>query len=58
MGVGHTYEASGGMKVVEAVMQLRHEAGIRQIPNAKTGLVQSWRGVPTATGAIALLSNE
>ncbi|HOJ29651.1 MAG TPA: acetyl-CoA acetyltransferase [Spirochaetota bacterium] len=58
LGVGHTYEASGGMKVVEAVMQLRHEAGIRQIPNAKTGLVQSWRGVPTATGAIALLSNE
>jgi acetyl-CoA C-acetyltransferase len=58
LGVGHTFEASGGMKVVEAVMQLRHEAGKRQIANAKTGLVQSWRGVPTATGAVAILSNE
>lgn len=58
LGVGHTFEASGGMKVHEAVLQLRNQAGARQIKNAKKCLVQSWRGVPTATGAVAILSNE
>jgi len=56
--VGHTFEASGGMKVIEAVLQLRNQAGMRQVKNARNGLVQSWRGVPTATGAVAILSNE
>ncbi|MCX7678044.1 MAG: acetyl-CoA acetyltransferase [Spirochaetes bacterium] len=58
LGVGHTFEASGGMKLCEAVFQLRHQAGKRQIKNAKRALVQSWRGVPTATGTVAILSNE
>ena len=58
IGVGHTFECSGGMKVLEAVTQLKHEAGARQVKNAKTGLVQSWRGVPTATGTVAILSNK
>jgi acetyl-CoA C-acetyltransferase len=58
LGVGHTFEASGGMKVIEAVLQLRNQAGMRQVKNARNGLVQSWRGVPTATGAVAILSNE
>lgn len=58
LGVGHTFEASGGMKVCEAVLQLRNQAGMRQIKNAKKCLVQSWRGIPTATGAVAILSNE
>jgi len=58
LGVGHTFEASGGVKVNEAITQLRHCAGVRQVKNAKIGLVQSWRGVPTATGAVAILSNE
>ncbi len=58
IGVGNTFEAAAGIMVYDAVMQLRHEAGMRQIPNACRGLVQSWRGVPTATGAVAILSNE
>ncbi len=58
LGVGHTFEASGGMKVNEAVQQLRQNAGKRQVKNARTGLVQSWRGVPTATGTVAILSNK
>ncbi len=58
LGVGHTFEASGGMKLYEAVLQLRNQAGARQVKDAKRCLVQSWRGVPTATGAVAILSNE
>lgn len=58
LGVGHTFEASGGMKLYEAVLQLRHQAGERQVKNARTGLVQAWRGTPTGTGVVAVLSNE
>jgi acetyl-CoA C-acetyltransferase len=58
LGQGHLFECSGGQKVAEAVMQLRGEAGPRQVKNAKLGLVQSWRGVPTGTGAVAILGNE
>ena len=58
LGVGHTFEASGGMKIHEAVVQLRHQAGQRQVANARVGLVQIWRGVPTASGAVAILSND
>ena len=58
LGVGHSFEASGGMKVFEAVMQLRNQAGKRQVKNARKGIVQIFRGVPSATGAVAILSNE
>ncbi len=58
IGVGHTFEASGGMKTFEAVLQLRGEAGKRQVRNAHRGIVQIYRGVPTSTGAVAILSNE
>jgi len=57
LGVGHLFEASGAQKVLELVEQLRGEAGARQVPDAKIGLAQIWRGVPTATGAVAILSN-
>ncbi len=58
LGVGQLFEASGGQKVAEVVTQLRGEAGPRQIKEAKTGLAQSWRGVPTATGAVVVLSRD
>jgi acetyl-CoA C-acetyltransferase len=58
LGVGQLYEASGGQKVAEVVAQLRGEAGPRQIKEANTGLAQSWRGVPTATGAVVVLSRD
>jgi acetyl-CoA C-acetyltransferase len=57
LGVGHLFEASGAHKILELVEQLRGEAGIRQIPDVNLGLAQVWRGVPTATGAVAILSN-
>ena len=58
LGEGHLLDASGLARLLEAVLQLRGEAGPRQIPNATTALVASWRGLPTATGAVAILSRE
>ncbi|HSG28279.1 MAG TPA: hypothetical protein VLA34_07345, partial [Candidatus Krumholzibacterium sp.] len=57
LGVGHLFEASGAHKILELVEQLRGEAGARQIPDVNVGLAQVWRGVPTASGAVAILSN-
>jgi acetyl-CoA C-acetyltransferase len=57
LGVGHLFEASGAHKILELVEQLRGEAGARQIHEVNVGLAQAWRGVPTATGAVAILSN-
>jgi len=57
LGVGHLLEATGLHRTLEAVLQLRGQAGSLQIPKAKKALVQSWRGLPTATGAVAVLSN-
>jgi len=58
LGVGQLLEASGGQKVAEVVAQLRGQAGARQLKKAKTGLAQSWRGVPTSTGGVVVLSRD
>lgn len=58
LGVGHLFECSGAQKIVELVLQLRGEAGARQVPGARTGLAQAWRGIPTTSAAVAILSNE
>ena len=58
LGVGQLFEASGGQKVIEVVAQLRGEAGPRQLKKAKTGIAQSWRGVPTGTGAVVVLGRD
>jgi len=57
LGVGHLLEATGLHRVLEAVLQLRGEAGRLQIPKAHRALVESWRGIPTATGAVAVLGS-
>jgi acetyl-CoA C-acetyltransferase len=56
LAVGNLIEASALHRVYEAVLQLRGEGGRRQVPRARRALVQSWRGIPTATGGVALLS--
>jgi acetyl-CoA C-acetyltransferase len=56
LGVGHLLDASGLARALEAVVQLRGEAGARQIPNAESGLVFGWRGLPTTGGVAAVLS--
>lgn len=57
LGMGWPLEASGMQRVLEVVLQLRGEAGSRQLPDVEVGVAQSWRGVPTATGAVAVMSN-
>lgn len=58
LGVGHLYEANGAHKVLEVVLQLRGEKGKNQVKHAHVGLAQSWRGIPTNTGTVAVMSNE
>ena len=58
LGCGATHDASGLRSVLEVVLQLRGVAGERQVPGVKTGLAQSWRGIPTATGGVAVLGVE
>ena len=58
LGAGHLFEANGAQKVLEVVLQLRGEKGKNQIADVHVGLAQTWRGVPTTTGAVAILSNE
>jgi acetyl-CoA C-acetyltransferase len=57
LGVGNLLELTGGQKVLDVVMQLRGEAGRNQISDVTTGMAMSWRGLPTTTGAAAILSN-
>ncbi len=58
LGVGYLHEANGLQRAMEVVLQLRGEAGRRQLPDVETGLAFAWRGVPTATGACVVLSNR
>lgn len=57
LGQGHLLEASGAARVLEVVLQLRGEADKRQVKNASVGVAQSWRGVPTNSGAVVVLAN-
>jgi acetyl-CoA C-acetyltransferase len=56
--MGDLYEANGGARLYDAVLQLRGEAGAHQIPGAKRIAVQGWRGVPTDTCAVVVLDSE
>jgi acetyl-CoA C-acetyltransferase len=58
LGIGHTLEASGLYRLSELVLQLRGEAGPRQLDRARIGLAQSWRGIPTTSGAVVILGKE
>ena len=57
LGVGNLIEATPLHRILECVLQLRGEAGALQISGAKNALVLSWRGTPTATGGVAILSS-
>jgi acetyl-CoA C-acetyltransferase len=56
LGMGNLFEANGCARLIQAVLQLRGEAGKSQIPSPQVGLVQSWRGIPTTSAAVVVLA--
>jgi acetyl-CoA C-acetyltransferase len=58
LGAGNLFDANGAQSVLEVTLQLRGEKGKNQIDGVRTGLAHAWRGIPTATGAVAILSND
>ena len=52
LGVGSLLDASGGIRALEIVKQLRGEAGKRQLSKSKSALALSWRGIPTTSGVV------
>jgi acetyl-CoA C-acetyltransferase len=57
LGTGNLLDASGLARVLEVVLQLRGEAGPRQLEDIEIGLAQSWRGIPTTSTAVAVMSH-
>jgi acetyl-CoA C-acetyltransferase len=57
LGMGNLLDTNGLARALEIVLQLRGEAGPRQVEDVNVGLVQSWRGVPTTSGAVLILTN-
>ncbi len=58
LGVGNLLEACGLSRALEVVLQLRGQAQGRQVEDAKVGVAQTWRGIPTTSGAVVVLSTE
>ena len=58
LGQGYLFEANGLARTLECVLQLRGEAGERQVPDAGVAVAQSWRGVPTTSAAVAVYASD
>ena len=58
LGQGYLFEANGLARTLECVLQLRGEAGERQVPDAGVAVAQSWRGIPTTTAAVAVFAAD
>jgi acetyl-CoA C-acetyltransferase len=58
LGQGYLFEANGLARTLECVLQLRGEAGERQVGDAGVALAQSWRGVPTTSAAVAVYASD
>jgi Acetyl-CoA acetyltransferase len=56
LGEGVPLEVHGLARLLNAVLQLRGEAGRAQLGKAERAVVHSWRGVPTTTSVVAVLS--
>ena len=57
MAMGVPLEATGLARLLEAVLQLRGEAGPHQLPDVERAIVASWRGPPTTTSMVFVLSS-
>lgn len=55
LGMGHLLDATGLARALEVIIQLRGEAGARQLDDVEIGLAQAWRGVPTSSGAVVVM---
>ncbi len=55
LGCGNAFEATGLHRAAEVALQLRGQAGRHQIDGVRVGVAQSWRFIPSATGAVAVL---
>ncbi len=58
LGQGNLFEANGLARTLECVLQLRGEAGERQVEDAGVAVAQSWRGVPTTSAAVAVYASD
>jgi acetyl-CoA C-acetyltransferase len=58
LGQGHLFEAAGLARTLECVLQLRGEAGERQVPDAGVAVAQSWRGVSSTSAAVAVFASD
>ena len=58
LGCGNLLDASGLARALEVVLQLRGEAGLRQLEDVSVGAAFGWRGLPTTSAAMVILSNE
>ncbi len=58
LGCGHLLDASGLARALECVLQLRGEAGARQLEDVELGAAFGWRGLPTTSAAMVILGNE
>lgn len=58
LGQGYLFEANGLARTLECVLQLRGEAGERQVDQAGVAVAQSWRGVPTTSAAVAVFASD
>jgi acetyl-CoA C-acetyltransferase len=54
IGIGNCFEATGLQKSLEIVTQLRGHAAKRQVKDVEIGIAQSWRGIPSGSGAVAI----
>src|SRR5436305_750992 len=55
LGCGNVFEATGLHRAAEVALQLRGDAGSHQIDGVRVGVAQSWRYIPSATVAVAVL---
>ena len=56
IGEGNAVGTSGLVRVVNAAYQIRGDAGDFQVPDAEIAVAQSWGGIPTYSGGVAVLS--
>ncbi len=58
LSMGDLIEANGGARFVDAVLQLRGEAGTHQVEDPSCAVVHGWRGLPTDSCAVVILEND